>query len=216
MFGKMRTIYGIAESHPSNLVEGALNLTGRIDVAYKLGLGDGKGFYQIPFFKFYQAITKSGAPVENVDFALKKLRSACGILQKERQIVEKLGPNDILYVEGFSKYPHPVSFVAKERGAKVVYLDDGFGPYEALINGTALNEEEACAVQAGREEHWLNQIRKNKPKFGRKQEFLLAGGCHLKPAQDDSDVGKIPEMLKTQRVSLQILYDTEEIVNSQN
>ncbi|MFH1106089.1 MAG: hypothetical protein V1731_02665 [Candidatus Aenigmatarchaeota archaeon] len=218
MFGKLvsklkgpRTIYTVAETHPDVLVKQALDEVGQLGNVAEEPIGEGNYTpYQIEFYPLYKMIEQSGAEPKKVDRALRKVTTACKILLRERDAIERLKP-DVIYVEGSKKYSHPMAAVAKEHGAKVVHLDEGFEPYEKYASGETGFED----VQKGREAYWSRAIKRNFMSYLRGQkEVIVAGRNHIYQSFFHKEIGLLPQMLEQNGIHLKNLYDARRTMNA--
>jgi hypothetical protein len=88
---------------------------------------------------------------------------------------------------------------------KAVFLDEGFEPYEALLEGR-ITEREA---EEGREAHWAEVILRNLDTEAK--NLIRAGANHLDPRRGllamfrGSGSGKLPVLLKRSEVEIQIV-----------
>jgi hypothetical protein len=88
---------------------------------------------------------------------------------------------------------------------KTVFLDEGFEPYKALVEGR-ISEKQA---EEGREEHWAEVILQNLDADGKM--LIRAGSNHVDPPRGllgmfgGSRVGKLPGLLKKSEVEVEIV-----------
>jgi hypothetical protein len=93
---------------------------------------------------------------------------------------------------------------------KVVYLDEGFQPYRALLDGRTTQEQ----AEAGREEHWSEVIQKNLVTDGK--NLIRTGLNHIRPngfvaKLRGSDTGKLPSLLKKNGVEISIIEQVADV-----
>jgi hypothetical protein len=95
--------------------------------------------------------------------------------------------------------------VAPPGVQKTVFLDEGFVPYKALLEGKMTVEQ----AQEGREEHWAELILRNLDRNGK--NLIRAGSNHVDPSGGlvwklrGRRVGKLPTLLKKNEIELQIV-----------
>jgi hypothetical protein len=88
---------------------------------------------------------------------------------------------------------------------KTVFLDEGFEPYKALLEGK-ITEKEA---EKGREEHWVEAILANMDLSGK--SLLRAGANHIDPSTDLlrrlglTRDGRLPTLLRKGGIELRII-----------
>ncbi len=142
--------------------------------------------------------------------AFKQVERAESISFEERRMVGTLQPKT-LYMEGCTRYPSSViGLVARNSGANVVYLDEGFRPYAEWLESRF--KKDLSQVQKGRETHWLYRVLDNKPKG---VSLLIAGRNHLvMPSADDvgrspsrAYIGRFPQMLNAHGVRFSLYAD---------
>ncbi|MBI3412618.1 MAG: hypothetical protein HY051_00870 [Candidatus Aenigmarchaeota archaeon] len=213
-------VRGIAESHPASVLNNALEALG---VNFDTGPEDGPVDKELlkrmaadvrvetDYWDFWKGlICDLGANPKSVQWALARVDKAETISLKERRIVNEIKPKK-LYIEGCTKYPSSViGFVAQHAGANVVYLDEGFAPYEEWQESRF--SLDLSYVQKGREAHWANQVLRNKP---RGTSLLIAGKNHLvRPYYKDVlkersriHIGNFPNMLKEKGIAFTMYAD---------
>jgi hypothetical protein len=88
---------------------------------------------------------------------------------------------------------------------KAVFLDEGFEPYRALLEGKITERQ----IEEGRAEHWVEVILQNLDLDGKK--LIRAGSNHIDPQRGfhrmfgGSRVGKLPKLLKKREIEVQIV-----------
>jgi hypothetical protein len=211
---------GVAEAHPASLLNNALYSLG-VDVRdMETGKPVGNDFLDKMSrdpgierdywadWKDY-VVRRRADPLVRYE-ALKQVERAEYISLKERQMVETMELRT-LYMEGCTQYPSSViGLVARNSGANVVHLDEGFHPYvEWQESGF---KKDLSEVQRGRESHWLRRVLENKPKG---VSLLIAGRNHLvAPSAEDVDrnpsrayIGKFPQMLDAYGIRFSLYAD---------
>jgi len=88
---------------------------------------------------------------------------------------------------------------------KIVFLDEGFEPYKAVLEGKIAEKK----AEDGREQHWAEVILKNLDAGGK--NLLRAGVNHIDPSTgllrklSPTRDGKLPELLRKGGVDLRII-----------
>jgi len=88
---------------------------------------------------------------------------------------------------------------------RIIFLDEGFEPYKAVLEGKVAEKE----AEKGREEHWTEVILENLGGDGK--NLLRAGSSHIDPSRglvrmlSGSKGGRLPKLLRKSGVELQIV-----------
>ncbi|MBI2085183.1 MAG: hypothetical protein HYT71_01580 [Candidatus Aenigmarchaeota archaeon] len=220
LFRTSLIVHGVAESHPAAVLDSTLNTLGiQFEGEAADGLIDTEFLSEMArdirveerYWDFWKDMVVNVSKDQNLaKWALDRISQAERTSLEERKMVYGIRPKK-LYIEGCSKYPSSViGLVAKHAGADVVYLDEGFAPYEKWQENRF--KADLSYVQKGREAHWTKRVGKNKPHG---TSLLIAGRNHLIRPSEESVVqepsrvfiGNFPNLLKDKGINFLMYAD---------
>lgn len=213
-------IHGVAEAHPAAILNSTLDALGitfggesdndPADTGFLAEMARDERV-EMRYWEGWKYILTNQAQDDSLRRqAVENIERAQSISLEERRMLHSARP-ETLYIEGCSEFPSSViGFVAEREGARVVYLDEGFGPYLDWLRSHFRTDR--SVVQKGRELHWLGNVLKSSP--GRKS-MLIAGGNHLvRPSPEDvlkepsrGYTGRFPGMLEGAGINFSMYAD---------
>ncbi|MBI4168128.1 MAG: hypothetical protein HY515_04165 [Candidatus Aenigmarchaeota archaeon] len=221
LFGEsVLVVQGVAEAHPASILNNALNALGMkfdgqpedgpIDLDYLREMAKNERVERAYWDGWKHLVSCFANDYNAYKWAAGEIERAQSISLEERRMVQSLRPKT-LYVEGCSEFPSSVvGLVAKRMGSNVVCLDEGFEPY--LEWQKSKFKIDLSYVQRGREAHWLQMVRENKP---HRNSLMIAGRSHLiTPSQEDilkspsrRYIGNFPDLLRCAGIRFSMYAD---------